>query len=368
MEHSEFLKRLEKNEHFVSGYFKVISKYQCDKCKVLVETPYGVCACDPRNLYEHNTRPTIMTAVDKNSYYSNYIKEHNENYKNNNFEIVSDFIGFNKEIFVKTEYGVHKTTANSLKRGEMPGINSAVNKVDYVHNQLIETNEYYRKGLFKVISYKRGKVTLEDSFGLCTMLLNDLVNNCQPTILSAVDKTDYIKNKFKDLIHYGNYDYSKFVYDCARCKSIIICREHGEFYQTPSKHLGNQGCPKCGSIRTGKYMLENPNGWNYTNWQNAGDRSDNFDSFKVYIIRCWNEQEEFYKIGKTFVTVESRFRLKLLMPYNYEIIEQFIFNSSKEASRYELHLQKLNKKSTYKPFILFNGSNECFNKYSLTVL
>ena len=115
-------------------------------------------------------------------------------------------------------------------------------------------------------------------------------------------------------------------------------------------------------------MLNNPNGWNHTNWQKAGERSKFFDSFKVYIIRCWNEEEEFYKIGKTFTTVQARFRLKSMMPYNYEVWEEIIFNTSKEASKYEEKLLRINKNLSYKPSISFNGSNECFDDYSLSGL
>ena len=32
----------------------------------------------------------------------------------------------------------------------------------------------------------------------------------------------------------------------------IICPEHGEFWQTPNKHISRkQGCPKCGDIKNG---------------------------------------------------------------------------------------------------------------------
>ena len=47
-------------------------------------------------------------------------------------------------------------------------------------------------------------------------------------------------------IHGNKYDYSKVIYIKARTNIKIICREHGEFQQTPDKHLNrNQGCPKC---------------------------------------------------------------------------------------------------------------------------
>ena len=47
-------------------------------------------------------------------------------------------------------------------------------------------------------------------------------------------------------VHGNKYDYSKVEYKSSRTKVCIICPEHGEFWQTPMKHLSRQGCPKCG--------------------------------------------------------------------------------------------------------------------------
>ena len=46
-------------------------------------------------------------------------------------------------------------------------------------------------------------------------------------------------------IHGGKYDYSKAKYMGSDTKVIIICPEHGEFLQTPHRHLTGDGCPKC---------------------------------------------------------------------------------------------------------------------------
>ena len=46
-------------------------------------------------------------------------------------------------------------------------------------------------------------------------------------------------------LHDNKYDYSKFNYINAKTKSIIICPNHGEFEQSPNKHLQG-GCMKCG--------------------------------------------------------------------------------------------------------------------------
>ena len=45
--------------------------------------------------------------------------------------------------------------------------------------------------------------------------------------------------------HGKKYDYSKVEFTKMHDKVCIICPEHGEFWQTPSKHLLGQGCPKC---------------------------------------------------------------------------------------------------------------------------
>ena len=49
------------------------------------------------------------------------------------------------------------------------------------------------------------------------------------------------------LIHRNEYDYSKVDYKNTTTKVIIICKIHGEIEQLPSSHLSGQGCYKCGN-------------------------------------------------------------------------------------------------------------------------
>jgi len=59
----------------------------------------------------------------------------------------------------------------------------------------------------------------------------------------GIDK--FIKRAHK--VHGDRYDYSKAVYKGADVKLTIICSEHGEFEQTPSKHTNREyGCRLCG--------------------------------------------------------------------------------------------------------------------------
>jgi hypothetical protein len=47
-------------------------------------------------------------------------------------------------------------------------------------------------------------------------------------------------------IHKNKYDYHKMKYHSSTEKIIIVCKIHGEFNQTPTEHIQGYGCPKCG--------------------------------------------------------------------------------------------------------------------------
>jgi len=62
--------------------------------------------------------------------------------------------------------------------------------------------------------------------------------------MSKKKTTEEFKNEARQ-IHGNKYDYSKVNYISNKTKVCIICPEHGEFWQTPDKHLAGQGCPDC---------------------------------------------------------------------------------------------------------------------------
>lgn len=75
-------------------------------------------------------------------------------------------------------------------------------------------------------------------------------------------------------IHGDKYDYSKVEYVNSQTKVCIICPEHGEFWQTPSKHLYNRGCPECGKIRTHLAQFSNTQEFIEKAKQVHGDKYD----------------------------------------------------------------------------------------------
>lgn len=57
-------------------------------------------------------------------------------------------------------------------------------------------------------------------------------------------KNQWYTHKFQE-VHGDRYDYSMVEYKTTREKVVIICKEHGEFLQTPNSHLNGRGCPDC---------------------------------------------------------------------------------------------------------------------------
>lgn len=152
-------------------------------------------------------------------------------------------------------------------------------------------------------------------------------------------------------VHGNSYEYLG-PYLGNKIKTTIVCKIHGSFNMRPNNHLNGQGCPTCGkSLR----------GWNFSKWDNSGKESKYFESFKVYIIKCFNHNEEFIKVGKTFNSLSSRFYSKFEMPYQYEVVKIFIFEDGISCSEHEYNLHKRLNKYKYFPLISFQGESECFS-------
>jgi len=59
---------------------------------------------------------------------------------------------------------------------------------------------------------------------------------------------DFIRKAI--LSHNNTFDYSKVQYENSSTKVIILCKQHGHFFQTPNEHLNGKGCDKCGGTAT----------------------------------------------------------------------------------------------------------------------
>jgi len=115
---------------------------------------------------------------------------------------------------------------------------------------------------FEVITkYSGGKknIILKNKYGEVTSTPDNLLMGKIPSIVSALNKTEYWLNMAKEKREdeCKIYDYSKFNYVKNSNKSIIICKKHGEFLQSPSKHIFGRGCPKCAFDNASKMYSSN---------------------------------------------------------------------------------------------------------------
>jgi hypothetical protein len=92
--------------------------------------------------------------------------------------------------------------------------------------------------------------------------------------------------------------------------------------------------------------------------------TDNSGANQLYVLRLYNDSEDFIKIGTTTNRINRRFSGAKNMPYEYEIVHQLIgVESSLEAS-----LQASLAEFTYAPLIKFPGHTECFSRDCLDKL
>lgn len=155
----------------------------------------------------------------------------------NSCPICNGGIKFTNDIFIQKAKEVH-------------GDKYDYSKVDYVNSKIN----------VKIICLEHGEFLQRPS--------SHLNGNGCPKCFASFYSSNYIKYDLKTLIftfnqiHYNKYDYSKIVACKVKSKVCIICKKHGEFWQTILDHLRGSGCPKCncskGELRITK-LLEDHN-------------------------------------------------------------------------------------------------------------
>ena len=192
----------------------------------------------------------------------------------------------------------------------------------------------------------RDYVEVKDKLGIVYKTRGQTLLKNFPSIKSAKDKNYAFIQKAK-LIHGDKYDYSKVDYIDSNTKVVIICKEHGEFLQTPAQHINlKYNCPKCSHM------------WALT--KDSWVLCTTNKKCIFYIIHCYNDNEEFIKFGITSQNIETRFFRERDMPYKYDII--FEYSSNGEFIwNLEEFISNIYHKCKYIPELKFGGSTECYN-------
>lgn len=153
-------------------------------------------------------------------------------------------------------------------------------------------------------------------------------------------------------LHKNKYSYENTEYVNSKSKVKVYCVHHGEFEIVANNHLNGYGCQKCGRENTG---------YSRTAWIN--NTKEKLCTF--YILRCFNEEEEFYKVGRTKNSIIKRYPHTTAMPYEFEVISE-VKGSAGFIWDLELSEKRRLKEFHYTPLIEFNGSKtECFTDYKI---
>lgn len=186
---------------------------------------------------------------------------------------------------------------------------------------------------------------------------NNLLKGYIPLVFSMHNKHT-ISNirKFLDK-HEPNYEILSEVFVRADGSKLLWRCDSGHRYRADWNSFRNGSrCPECElEGRFGVYSVSTVVG-NKTEWINI--------DAKLYLIKCTNKHEEFYKIGITTLSIEERFPSSAKMPYSYKILKQIDTNLYK-AIHLEKELHDMHKRYSYAPILEFGGHTECFSEVDI---
>lgn len=260
--------------------------------------------------------------------------------KYSNYKIIS-FTNLSSDIIIEDENGwLHKKSnyTNALNHGF--NIQSIIDKDRYIQSLI---NQHFNNLTLLKYNGMKSKVLVEDEFGFkYTPQCYDLINGSRVTIESCAEKEKLFIFK-ANLKHNNFYSYDDFKYKNGKTKINIICPIHGKFEQICESHLIGHGCPKCNKI-----------GFSKESWLKKLKNKSAF----FYILKIYNNDESFVKIGITSNNVKLRYRN--LKNYNYEIIKlvegdaSIIYDMEKKYLKNYKHFK-------YFPKLDFEGWSECFD-------
>lgn len=135
--------------------------------------------------------------------------------------------------------------------------------------------------------------------------------------MKRLTKQDFIERARS--VHGNKYDYSKVEYINNSTKVVIICPVHGEFLQTPNKHMQGRGCP-CKDCIDSKRKASNMARYGVVNAMQS-------DEVKESVIK---RNREKYGVNNVMQVPEIQERLRQSNLYKYGVISTLGLDSVRE--------------------------------------
>lgn len=161
------------------------------------------------------------------------------------------------------------------------------------------------------------------------------------------DLSYYIEKANKIHDNKYTYDYAADTFNGYMSDIIVTCPIHGNFLTSVVYHITNKKCcPECSGIPAGGKKFSK------SSWAKGKEHLLKH----VYLIKLFNLEESFLKIGITTQEFKSRFSG---IPYNYQLLYNYSSYSADIIWDIEKHILKEFKNFKYKPALPFGGSTEC---------
>lgn len=265
----------------------------------------------------------------------------------NRYELVSRYKNSVSPILVKDKYGVLLIKPAICLIKNTPGIGAALNKTQYFMNMLNDKHPEIAKTVspLEEFSGMNRKMLFQYKYGIVKIYPVNLLSGHVPTIRSAINRKSYYEMQLREI--YGDkYKWNITSTDRHSGTVQLICPIHGvQHVDTDAVFLGS-GCPCCNK------------GW---------QKSDLF-----YIIRLYDEDENFYKLGISHYDSKGnvqRFKDYKELGYNIEVVKIIKFQSLIEVRNCELELKRLIKYNLYVPKRWpYPTSTECFSNNLLDLI
>lgn len=173
-------------------------------------------------------------------------KKEVETMYNGEIEVVSRFKSLTEPILVKDQYGVMSLPRASQVLKNRPGIKAALNKTEYFMNQLREAYPKIAEMVSPASEYKamKKKMLFNTKYGLVSVFPDSLIHGNSPNVRSAVNRKDYMRNQLLDLYDY-KYDFIVDSTDRHNGRITLICPIHGKILIDSDHIFSGHGCPKC---------------------------------------------------------------------------------------------------------------------------
>lgn len=265
-------------------------------------------------------------------------------------EVIGRYKGMSFPLVFKTKYGICQLKKASDLLKSKPSILCALNKTEYFMEMLKEKHPEIAKDLIPQSEYKtmKQKMLFKNKFDLVSISPDALMAGHCPNIRSAVNRKNYFKAQLEYLYEGKGYifDMEESSTDRHKGRVKLICPVHGEQYVDSDGIFLGHGCPECNQ------------GWTKSNI--------------FYLVKLFNDDEEFYKLGISYIDNKGnirRFREYKKLGYGVQELKIIKFEDFIKCRDFETKMKRLIKNSIYMPNKWpSNGTTECFKDEILPII